>query len=152
MEPKTVWATWILNHLIILMRRMFFILFLKLINFNWRLITLQYCVDFCHTLTWISHVCTCFPLPKSPCHLPPHPNPLGCPSALTLSALFHASNLDWWSISYTVTYMFQCYSLKPSHPCLPPQSPKACSLSLCLFSCLLYGVIITFVLNSIYMH
>ena len=26
--------------------------------FNWRLITLQYCSDFCHTLTWISHGCT----------------------------------------------------------------------------------------------
>ena len=25
------------------------------IYFNWRLITLQYCSGFCHTLTWISH-------------------------------------------------------------------------------------------------
>ena len=25
------------------------------IYFNWRLITLQYCGGFCHTLTWISH-------------------------------------------------------------------------------------------------
>ena len=30
-------------------------LFLKFIYFNWRLITLQYCSGFCHTLTWISH-------------------------------------------------------------------------------------------------
>ena len=29
------------------------------IYFNWRLITLQYCRGFCHTLTWISHGCTC---------------------------------------------------------------------------------------------
>ena len=116
MEPKTVWATWILNHLIILMRRMFFILFLKLINFNWRLITLRYCVDFCHTLTWISHVCTCFPLPKSPCHLPPHPNPLGCPSALTLSALFHASNLDWWLVH--IWYYTHFIAILSNHPTL----------------------------------
>ena len=27
--------------------------------FNWGLITLQYCSGFCHTLTWISHGCTC---------------------------------------------------------------------------------------------
>ena len=27
-------------------------------------------------------------------HLPPHPIPLGCPSAPALSALSHASNLD----------------------------------------------------------
>ena len=26
-----------------------------LINFNWRVITLQYCDGFCHTSTWISH-------------------------------------------------------------------------------------------------
>ena len=26
-------------------------LYFKLINFNWRLITLQYCGDFCHTFT-----------------------------------------------------------------------------------------------------
>jgi len=29
------------------------------IYFNWRLITLQCCSGFCHTLTWISHGCTC---------------------------------------------------------------------------------------------
>ena len=29
--------------------------FLKLINFNWRTITLSYCDGFCHTSTWISH-------------------------------------------------------------------------------------------------
>ena len=29
--------------------------FFKFIYFNWRLITLQYCSGFCHTLIWISH-------------------------------------------------------------------------------------------------
>ena len=48
--------------------------------------------------------------------------------------------------------MFQCYSLKPSHPHLLPRSPKVCSLYLCLFYCLAYKVIITTFLNSIYMH
>jgi len=47
--------------------------FYFLINyFNLRLITLQYCAGFCHTLTWISHGCTCVPHPEHP--LPP-PSP-----------------------------------------------------------------------------
>ena len=47
--------------------------FLKLIYFNWRLIyNIQYYGGFCHTLTWISHGCTCVPHPKSPSLLPPH--------------------------------------------------------------------------------
>ena len=42
--------------------------------------------------------------------------PLGCPRALALSALLHASNLDWSSVSQTVVFMFQCCSLKSSQP------------------------------------
>ena len=116
--------------------------------FNWRLITLQYCGGFCHTLTWMSHECTYVPHLEPPSHLPPHPIPQGCPSALALSALFHESNLDWSSISHIVIYMFQCYFLKSSHPRLLPQSPEVCSLYLCLFCCLTYRVIITIFLNS----
>ena len=52
---------------------------------------------------------------------------------------------------HMIIYMFQCYSLKSSHPCLLPQSPKVCSLHLCLFFCFPYRVIITVFLNSIYM-
>ena len=73
--------------------------------------------------------------------LPPHPIPQGHPSA-ALSTLSHALNLNWWSISHMVIYMFQCYSLKSSHPRLLPQSPKVCSLHLCLFCCLACRVII----------
>ena len=50
------------------------------------------------------------PLPRTP--LPP-PSPFhssGCPSALDLSALFHALSLGWSSISHMVIYMLQCYS------------------------------------------
>ena len=122
------------------------------IYFNWRLITLQYCGDFCHILTWISHVYICAPLPEHPSHLPPYPIPLGCPSAPALSALFHASNLNWSSISHMTIYMFQCCSLKLSHPQLLPQCQKVCSSYLCLFFCVTYGVIVTIFLNSIYMH
>ena len=52
----------------------------------------------------------CVPHPEPPFHLPPHPIPLGHPSALALSALSHAPNLGWRSISHMVIYMFQCYS------------------------------------------
>ena len=48
---------------------------------SWRLITLQYCSGFCHTLTWISHGFTCIPHPDPFSHLPLHPIPLGLPSA-----------------------------------------------------------------------
>ena len=56
------------------------------------------------------------------------------------------------SASRMIIYMFQCYSLRSSHPYLLPQSPKDGSVHLCLFCCLTYRVIITIFLNSIYMH
>ena len=86
--------------------------------------------------------------------LPPPANPIpqGHPSALALSTLSHASNLDWRSVSHMVISMFQCYSLRSSHPCLLPRSPKDCSIHLCLFCCLIYRVIFTIFLNSIYMY
>ena len=89
-----------------------------------RLITLQYCGGFFHTLTWISHGYTCVPHPEPPSHLPPHPIPQGHPSAPALSTLPHALNLDWRSVSHMIIYMFQCYSLRSSHPRPLPQSPK----------------------------
>ena len=59
----------------------FYSLFFPIIFISWRLITLQYCSGFCHSLTWISYGCTCVPHPEPPSHLPPHPIPLGLPSA-----------------------------------------------------------------------
>ena len=52
---------------------------------SWRLITLQYCSSFCHTLTWISHGFTCISHPNLPSHFPLHPIPLGLLSAPGLS-------------------------------------------------------------------
>ena len=65
------------------------------IYFNWRLITLQYCIGFAihqHEFAMGVHV---FPILNTPSHLPPHPIPLGHPSALAPSILYHALNLDW---------------------------------------------------------
>ena len=58
-------------------RRIFF----SFIFISWRLITLQHCSGFCHTLKWISHGFTCIPHPSPPTHLSLHPIPLGLPSA-----------------------------------------------------------------------
>ena len=92
---------------------------------------LHHC-DYFATSTWISHIQTC--VSPSWTRLPPLPHsiPLGCPRAPALGALRHASNLHWSSILHMVMYMFQCYSLKSSHPHLLPLSPKVCSLHLCL--------------------
>ena len=130
----------------------FYFLKHKFIYFNWRLITLQYWYWFCHTSTCIHHGCTRVPHPEPPSHLPPRTIPLGHPSAPAPSILSHASNLDWQFISHMILYMFQCHFPKSSHPRPLPQSPKDCSIHLCLFCCLTYRVIVTIFLNFIYMH
>ena len=85
--------------------------------------------------TWIGHRDTYLPWSWTPSHLPSHFIRLRCPRARTLGALLHASNSHWSSVLDMVMYMFQCYSLKSSHPLLPPRSPKVCSLHLCLLCC-----------------
>ena len=127
-----------------------FIYFFNLNLFNWKLITLQYCTDFAihqHESTAGVHV---LPILTT---LPPPPRtiPLGHPSAPAPNILYPASNLDWQFVSPMILHMFQCHSPKSSHPQPLPQSPKDCSIHLCLFCCLAYRVIVTIFLNSIYM-
>ena len=50
-----------------------FFSFFPFIFISWRLITLQYCSGFCHTLTWISHGFICISHPNTPSHLPLYP-------------------------------------------------------------------------------
>ena len=83
----------------------FFFQFFSIIDFfsfifiSWRLITLQYCSGFCHTLTWISHGFTCVPHPDPSSRLPPHLIPLGVPSAPALSTcLMHPTIIDYYMI------------------------------------------------------
>ena len=90
------------------------------------------------------------PHPEHLNHLPPHPMALWVFPEHWFCALLHASNLDWSSISHMTIYMFQCYSLKPAHLHLLSQSPKVCSLYLCLFCCLAYRVVISIFLHSMY--
>ena len=70
--PPGYWEIWDSLYIFIII----FIIFLII----WRLITLQYCSGFCHTLTWISHGYTCTPHPDPPSHPPLHPIALGLPS------------------------------------------------------------------------
>ena len=87
---------------------------------------------FCHTSTWISHQYTCVPPSWSP---PAHPIHLGCHRALALASLNHTANSHWLSVLHMAMCVFHCYSLKSSHPLLPPLFSKVCSLCLCLLCC-----------------
>ena len=82
--------------------------FVLLTYLNWRLITLQYCGGFCHTLTWISHGCTCVPLSQT-LLLPPSPShssgssqctgfecPISC-TELGLVIYFTYGNIHVWT-------------------------------------------------------
>ena len=72
-----------------------FFLFLKLISFNWRIMTLQHCGCFCHTSTSISHRDMCPPHPKPSLSPPSQPYPsglsqstgFGCPASCIKLAL-----------------------------------------------------------------
>ena len=112
--------------------------------------TLQYCSGFCHTLTWISNGFTCIPHPDPPVPPPSPSDPSGSSQCTRPEHLSHASNLGWWYVSHLIVYLFQCCSLRTSHPRLLPQSLKVCSIYLCL--CFVYRVIVTIILNSIYMR
>ena len=82
----------------------FFFFKYKFIYFNWRLITLQYCIGFAihqHESRY-----TRVPHPEPPSLLPSHTIPLARPSAPAPSIQYHASNLDWRFISYMILYMF----------------------------------------------
>ena len=124
----------------------YFLFILNFILFNF---TILYW--FCHISKWICHRYTCVPHPEPSSLIPPHTIPLGRPSAPAPSIQYRALNLDWWLVSYMILYIFQCHSPKSSHPLPLPQSPKDCSIHQCLFFCLVYRVIVTIFLNSIYM-
>ena len=84
--------------------------FYKFIYFNWRLITLQYCIGFAihqHESAMGVHV---FPVLNLPSHFPPCTILLGHPSAPAPSILYLASNLDWQFISYMILYVSMPFS------------------------------------------
>ena len=84
--------------------------------FNWRIVTLQYCVDFFHT-SESSYVPSLRNLPPSPSH----------PSRLSRSTGFEPIPTGY--LLHTVICIFQYGSLSLSHP-LPPLCSQVCSLCL----------------------
>ena len=106
----------------------------ELIYFNWRLITHVWFLPYIHLNQLWVYMC------------PPSRTPLPAP-ALSVLSFMHRTWTGHLFISHVVIDMFQRYSLKSSHPCLLPQSPKVCWLYQCLFCCLTYRVIITIFLN-----
>ena len=113
--------------------------------------TLQYCTGFAihqHASATGVHV---FPI------LNPPPTSLPIPSLWVIpvhqpqaSCILHRT---WTGDSFLIWY-YTCFNaILKNHPPVPlPQSPKDCSIHLCLFCCLTYRVIITIFLNSIYMR
>ena len=91
-----------------------FFFFFPFIFISWRLITLQHCSGFCHTLTWISHGFTCVPHPDPPSYLLLHPIPLGLPSAIALSTcLMHPT----WAGDLFHPWLYTCFNAVLSeHP------------------------------------
>ena len=108
------------------------IIIFSFIFISWRLITLQYCSGFCHTLTWISHGFTCILHPDPPSRLPLHPIPLGIPSAPGPSTcLMHPT----WAGDLFHPRWYTCFdAVLSKHPTLPEsKSLFYTSVSLFLF-------------------
>ena len=113
--------------------------------------TLHFCIGFAihqHASAMGVHV---FPILNPPPASLPVPSlwviPVHQPQA---SCILHRT---WTGDSFLMWYYTYFNAILPNHPPLPlPQSPKDCSIHLCLFSCLAYRVVITILLNSIYMR
>ena len=140
---------WIRSHLLIFVF-IFFFLNYKFIYFNWRLITLRYCIGFAihqHESTTGVHV---FPI------LNPPPISLPVPSLWVIPVLQPQASCilhrTWTGDLFHIWY-YTCFNaILPNHPTLSlcPESKRLFYTS--LFCCLAYRVIITVFLNSIYMH
>ena len=108
-------------------------------QFNWRIITSQYCDGFCHTSTWIGHRYTCAP-PSWTLLPPPSPH---CPSGLSQSTSFECPT-SCIKLPLVIYFQFSsvaqscptlCNPMDPQHvrpPCPSPTPglcPNSCPLS-----------------------
>ena len=116
-------------------------------SFMFIFFTLQYCIAFAihrHASATGVHV---FAIP------PPSPyHPSG--SSQCTSPKLPVSSME---SGLAIHFLYDIiHVLMPFSQIIPPlplaQSPKDCSIHLCLFCCLAYRVVITIFLNSIYMH
>ena len=95
---------------------------LSLFLFNWRIVALQYCVGFCHTSTWISHMS-----PPSRTSLPSHLIPPLC--VVSESQFEFPESHRKFPVAIYFTYSSVYVSmlpspfipLSPSHPLYPQE-------------------------------
>ena len=126
--------------------RFIFPLFFKFV-FNWKIISLQYCVAF-YTTTWISHKYTYVPilLNLPPPSTPSHSSRLS--QSTGLRSLCHTVNSQWLSILCRVT----CMLLSPFIPPSPsPTVHKSVLLCLHLHCCPANRFFSTIFLDSIHL-
>ena len=85
--------------------------------FNWRIMASQYCVDFCHTITWLSFKYT-YVLPFL--NFPPIPQPSRPSHSTGLGSLCPHGSFPRLSLFTCIfVYICPCHSLSPSHPLRP---------------------------------
>ena len=77
---------------------------------------------------------------RSPLPHPSRSHPSGSSQYTRSEHLSHASILGWCSVSPLIVYLFQCYSLRTSHPSLLPESKSLSCTSVSLFSVLHIGL------------
>ena len=126
-------------------------IFLKLYFSNFFL-TLQYCIGFAiyqHESATGIHV---FPvLNPPPSFFPPY-HPSGSSQCTSPKQPVSCIKPGLATRFIMILYMFYCHSPKSSHPLPLRRNPKDCSIHQCLSCCLMYRVIVTIFLNSIYMR
>ena len=111
--------------------------FFSFIYISWRLITLQYCSSFCHTLIWISHGFTYVPHPDPPPTSLPIPSlwiiPVHRPRALV--SCIQPGLVVCFTLDSTLVSMLFSQNIKPSPSPIESNSLFYTSLSLFL-SCI----------------
>ena len=123
----------------------------KFIYFNWRLITLQYCIGFAihqHEFATGVHVFPIQNLPPTSLHIPSlWVIPVHQPQA---SSILHRTRTG---DSFHIWY-YTCFNaILPTHPTLSlSHRVQKTVLYICVSCCLAYRVIVIIFLNSIYMH
>ena len=123
-----------------------FILFFNFTIFYW----------FCHILKWICHRYTNVPHPAPSSLLPPrspyHPSGSSQCTSPKHPVSCMEPGLENRFIHDTIHISMPFSQIIPPSPSPSPTESKRLSIHQCLFCCLVYRVIVTIFLNSIYMH